>query len=99
VDQRSNERHTALTDAGAHGAAGDDLERLLLIRAAKPQGAAVKADRGDVRSALHVDRFWLDLEALRSQSPPDAQGVLSHRLGALAPATGSNSSSNSDDLA
>jgi len=27
----------------------------------------VQADRGDVRSALHVGRFWLDREALRIQ--------------------------------
>lgn len=96
---RSNECHAALTDAGAHGPAGDHLARFLLIGVAKPKVAAVQPHRGDVRSAAHVDRLWLDLEALASSRLPTSSVCRRTVLAALAPATGNNSSSNSEDLA
>ena len=50
----SNERHAALTNVHAHGSAGDDLERFLLVGVAEPQVSAVQTNRGDVRSARHA---------------------------------------------
>ncbi|MDM0053777.1 hypothetical protein [Variovorax sp. J22R115] len=84
---RSNERHAALTDPGAHGAAGDDLERFFLDRVAKPQIAAVEADRGPIRSTGQVGRLWLDLEALRILRRPTSSLCRRTVLVAYAPAT------------
>ncbi|PSL80209.1 hypothetical protein C7T35_33680 [Variovorax sp. WS11] len=75
----SNERHAALTNVHAHGSAGDDLERFLLVGVAKPQVAAVQTNRGDVRFARHAGNLWPGLEPLSIQSASDAQRVLSHR--------------------
>ena len=75
----SNERHAALTNVHAHGSAGDDLERFLLVGMAQSQVSAIQTNRDDVRFARHVSHLWLRLEPLGIQSASDAQRVLSHR--------------------